>query len=1806
MAEWNLNLSDNVELLGNYRFRPALLGSGTYSVIKNIYETTDIDSAYGNPEYTGATDSRTILITGIDPNTLQTTIAANVDKSEQMLYSLTDVIARFRPRSNINKVRYFGHNQYLNYPNSDMFNRPRFYLASKDDKFKYWTSYRVDSDTYGGITRGMSETATGNGDYYIDDAAPFVVYKDAVPANRIVVKMQTGVGTIDKGPFQKSNNESFDDPFYESSTRTGVLPSYPLINQKTPVVWKVQVLDASNNWNNAISFTKESIRANGKRIIGADGYIELAYGISNIPSSHSSNFRLLGEYTSQAALPVGAEEGDAYLVPTDTGSGAYPQGTIYVWNGTNWTTDKFYPTYAWYLHEEDVNTSTAKATSLTSPQFYGTLSGTTNADMWNANYREFKFIKGIRIVVSTMSQPNSTFDLIEMSPRLVADLSDKTTEYSVEKIGSDIGNTGIPVGQLLASTGSLGIFDYDESFNEYNDLKISNGSVVGSLVSNLSSKNLQIKLYEHLVDDRLKYGTKLLHYFVPIKTMYVDGFPKISKTDRKVTLQLRDLLFHFESIIAPSLLLRNVSLSYAISILLDSIGFSNYKFYKNADEPEDQIPYFFITKDVNVADILNDLAQSTQTAMFFDENNNFVTMSKNYIMPTETQRKTATILHGTKDYYDAGIESNKAALVDNALANIKDIETEENTVFNGGKVTYINKYIQKSYSTIQEAGMLNSGKAYKYKPVLLWEVAGTEALRPTNEEVTSQSSYALSALVLNSEITDELPTTGNYKTCTATYIKGDGEVLTITGDNNFYPGEEISVTSGSWGYSEKFIVSYSDSKRFAAFSDLVIDQSIASTIMTSNTREISNNIIDVGQSIYWLTRYKGYFYANSEIIKYDAVEHSVAGVGNVWITDITEYQKYFAKLPFNGRMYPTGKIRIYSEPKYGTDGKPIYGAVAKHGRMQFGTGIRDASVEPNIMKPNKHTVLDDKLVGWLDPQFAKSFSMESDYLFKNDHKYGQTIYTMTVATDSSGKTFTVADTTDLRVGTMFYPYVAKNIAVGANIDTTTTPGVMKVTTTTAHGFVPGNTITIALVVPTTYRGNYTILSVPTATSFTVTNTNGASGNVSTAGIVQLRYSGNYSNSKIKAGTTIASLTLPTGTPANQVTLSIAPSSTINEAATLYVTDKLIEPVTHNMPLSVVDNIPFLTDKPKVEGTIKNFLNESIYPESSKSTVSGDNKTNAQIKSSALTITGPTNVNSDKQAKIIAYDPNTATYTTETDHTFVVDDKVIITGMSPASGANGTFPIQSITSTTFVAGVTAVATATTGEYGNAIRYVSITERSNVLSYVYKDYSDVVPNAHSFGTRMRIVGKPMPSNDAINAAKQLPVGAEFLRTITQTNGTSYDVAGTGGGIAINLNTTSNRNIGYYFEIVALTNDAIIDESTSTKTVDTIPNVFFYKIERGTNSKKAIPITLWSGNAPILVDDGLFVGMSKAANTKNPTVYDLSIETEELPSQNGLFVRKFYLYLNGKLIQVVQDDDAIPVTNDSKKLALFVRGQGMALFENLYVIGDRESKSTNPLEIKSVFNEEKLNSHNYRKYLANPSMLQTYLQNVGSNHQPWYSLYYEEFGTVLRECAHFDIRYDKAYPALYSKISPTFNDSQGYVVSNFRSNPYGAEFLIFNATDFALNLDESTGNYLRIQGVTFTQQSTHDLTVDEYFNRNSSINNYDNYSELNNKYMTIQNSINTYGKKEFSLAGNYIQNLDTANNLMAWMVDKAMKPRKSVGVTIFADPRIQLGDIVEIKYSIDGILQNSTSRFLVYHIKYERSGEGPSMSLYLSEVV
>jgi hypothetical protein len=525
----------------------------------------------------------------------------------------------------------------------------------------------------------------------------------------------------------------------------------------------------------------------------------------------------------------------------------------------------------------------------------------------------------------------------------------------------------------------------------------------------------------------------------------------------------------------------------------------------------------------------------------------------------------------------------------------------------------------------------------------------------------------------------------------------------------------------------------------------------------------------------------------------------------------------------------------------------------------------------------------------------------------------------------------------------------------------------------------------------------------------------------------------------------------------------------------------------------------------------------------------------------------------------------------------------------------------------------------------------------ISYTYKNLGADAARYKYFGTRLRIIGKYEYGQE------QSGVGEDTWYTSKQVspsgNISKPTVKASSGGIAVLLNPVTNN--GYYFEIAALSDTSVARTvkkySQDGKEVDDpIHNLLFYKMNAGVDeeglameNQKATPVKLWGGFTNVLTDNGSFVGqgrMTSAGSANN--VYDLAVEYEIVES----YKLKFYLYVNGILVGTVVDEEPFLYASGSgssgaivyNNMALFVRGKAKLMFEHVYAVADSPTKSASEDIAKiesSVFGDIDGSitfNESMKKYAISGVVTEAYLKGVSPSEPPKGKLYYEEFGTIMREAAYFNVRYDKSYPAMLSLIAPTYTSDRGFTVSGFMPGPYSAEFMIFNATDTALALDGTGGNYLRIHGVTFTQQSTHELTVDEYFSTRSSLSNPqtpDGSSLIRSpqkevqEYNRIRNSRSAYGKKEFTLDSRYIQSQDAANKLMEWITSKIMKPRKSVGVKVFSMPTLQLGDIVNIdmkdQSGIDQVAP-ATSRFVVYQIEYAKSSSGTDMNVFLSEVV
>ena len=500
------------------------------------------------------------------------------------------------------------------------------------------------------------------------------------------------------------------------------------------------------------------------------------------------------------------------------------------------------------------------------------------------------------------------------------------------------------------------------------------------------------------------------------------------------------------------------------------------------------------------------------------------------------------------------------------------------------------------------------------------------------------------------------------------------------------------------------------------------------------------------------------------------------------------------------------------------------------------------------------------------------------------------------------------------------------------------------------------------------------------------------------------------------------------------------------------------------------------------------------------------------------------------------------------------------------------------------------------------YLSTESPLDYISYVHKPLTN---NFKSFGTRLRIIGKQENDENRL----QTPVGVMSYYGVSEPLPQQLATIG-GASAGLSVMVDPNKNTGYYFEIAALTADNV----TSYSNNENINDVIFYKVVG--SGGKAIPVKLWGGYAGIIVNSGEEIGQARMAADENPSIYDLSVEYQDIGS-----TRRFYLYINQSLVQIVDDESPLPIINN---MALFVRGSSRAMFENIFALTNNYAQNTaTALNLPStqIFGSESISTDEaFRKYALSGVVQSAYLGGISPSEPPAYDIYYDEFGTIMREAAYFNVRYDKAYPALIAKMQSSFSKLKGYTISGFMASPYSAEFLVFNATDSTLILGDEY-NSLMIAGVTFTTESKQDYTVDDYFNQKSDFSKPEIFGEtiirspekIAQDYFQIKTSRIEHGRNEFSLDLPYLQTHDEAEGLMSWLVSNIMKPRLAVGVEIFANPMIQLGDIINLSYSVlaEGqqeeysIIGDQSARFVVYNISYSRDMSGPTMLLYLSEV-
>ena len=667
---------------------------------------------------------------------------------------------------------------------------------------------------------------------------------------------------------------------------------------------------------------------NNKRIVSTNNYIKQA-NFSNsetrlYPVSADSSFKYWNSYRSLNNVNVGLSNSSSVIAnanPFVVYSNSFKANKITI----KTQKDKGYPTKFKIQYLDTGNNwitavdTTASATSTygqdgkieisydgTNWYFVNSLNTQSYLTEFTDSTTQAVTMKGVRFLVSGMSSAYTPLELIEISPRLVINMTNHVMSFS---LNSSIGDSqyGLPLGSIVSSSGNVSLSNETRIFDKMNPDSIftyvKDSSVENYELETMLRANVKFVFYQILID-----GTN--EYAVPIKTMYSTQWSQSSEFTTSVNLE--DYIKFFRETQAPNLLIgykNPLKSSLAIRMLLDNIGYNKFSF-ETKDSIDPEMNFFYCSNEFTVAEALNDIATSVQLSMFMDADNNFVVMTKDRISSRTAFDVNSAEIQGN-NYWFIGNQPNtnnaEYSYINGKFSNIESISESSIPPVTDGTVQYKIINIKKEPTAL--AAELDDKKRQElidkaatspttvltelsFVPGILWEATQSD----------SSQSVLISAILEKDLSIDGRP----LKALSGKTIPARNEEDAVR--------KSFNATYQNSGYSDRDLL-------------INIDNDSAYLFLQSN-------------------KYEGYVYINNEVIKYNGILVSVTEPTRSYseiIFNQDELESIRGTVPSGSKILPTSLI-VYMNFKF--VGKPTLSdnefkyTISSDGRGQNGTSVQ--------------------------------------------------------------------------------------------------------------------------------------------------------------------------------------------------------------------------------------------------------------------------------------------------------------------------------------------------------------------------------------------------------------------------------------------------------------------------------------------------------------------------------------------------------------------------------------------------------------------------------------------------------------------------------------------------------------------------------------------------------------------------------------------------------------------------------------------------------------------------------------------------
>jgi hypothetical protein len=223
-----------------------------------------------------------------------------------------------------------------------------------------------------------------------------------------------------------------------------------------------------------------------------------------------------------------------------------------------------------------------------------------------------------RVTVSEMSAPFVGVSVIQVSPRLSMDLSDRVIEVTVERTAQEH-NVSNPIGSGAAATASILLSNNDRLFDDENQ---------SSELYGLIDKNTRFDIFAvvKLLDGTTEAVSQGV-FFADEWSVDPEGTVTVGCTDRSKFMQ--------EKIIENSFYW-NRPVERIIPDIVERFGHTDYLIQYAPEDLGRNIPYMFFKSENTVWDSLSNIATAEQASFYFDEQDRFVWQSRDFVWLNES------------------------------------------------------------------------------------------------------------------------------------------------------------------------------------------------------------------------------------------------------------------------------------------------------------------------------------------------------------------------------------------------------------------------------------------------------------------------------------------------------------------------------------------------------------------------------------------------------------------------------------------------------------------------------------------------------------------------------------------------------------------------------------------------------------------------------------------------------------------------------------------------------------------------------------------------------------------------------------------------------------------------------------------------------------------------------------------------------------------------------------------------------------------------------------------------------------------